>query len=143
MTPVSDARLRAWRSLLNAHAAAIRRINRRLADHGGLALESYDVLLELFNAPDRRLRLKELGERVVLTRSGMSRLVSRLEKDGLVERESAAQDGRGVYARLTDEGEAAFRKTWPLYAEGIHEVFASRMTDAEAETVAEVLERIP
>ncbi len=80
---------------------------------------------------------------MVLTRSGISRLVTRLEKEGLVDRDSVEQDARGVYARLTDEGEAAFRRTWPLYAEGIEEIFGARMTDAEAETVAQVLERIP
>jgi DNA-binding MarR family transcriptional regulator len=143
MAKLSDAHLAAWRALLNAHSAAVRRISRLLQEQGGLPLESYDVLLELYYAPDRRLRLKELGARVVLTRSGISRLVTRLEKEGLVVRESVDQDARGVYAGLTKKGEAAFRRTWPLYAEGIREVFGSCMTEDEALTIAAIMERVP
>lgn len=142
MPRISDAHLAAWRALLNAHSAAVRRISRSLQEQGGLPLESYDVLLELYYAPDRRLRLKELGARVVLTRSGISRLVTRLEREGLVVRGSVDQDARGVYATLTKKGEAAFRRTWPLYAEGIHEVFGSSMTEDEALTIAAILDRI-
>ena len=142
MAKLTDVHLAAWRALLNAHAAAVRGINRSLQEQGGLPLESYDVLLELYSAPDRRLRLRELGERVVLTRSGISRLVTRLENEGLVERGSVAQDARGVYAKLTERGEAAFRRTWPLYADGIQEVFATLMTESEAQTIAGILERV-
>ena len=142
MTKLSDAHLAGWRALLNAHAAAVRTISRALQERGGLPLESYDVLLELYYAPGRRLRLRELGERVVLTRSGISRLVSRLEKEGLVERGAVDQDARGVYAKLTSKGEAAFRSTWPLYAECIQEVFGTEMTEGEAQTVAEILGRV-
>ena len=142
MAKLPESHLAAWRALLNAHAASVRRISRLLQAQGGLPLESYDVLLELFSAPDHRMRLRELQDRIVLTRSGISRLVTRLEKEALVERVSVADDGRGVSARLTEEGEAAFRKTWPLYAAGIQEVFASHMTPAEARTLADVLERV-
>jgi DNA-binding MarR family transcriptional regulator len=142
MAKLSDAHLAAWRALLNTHSAGVRTINRLLQERGGLPLESYDVLLELYRAPDRRLRLRDLGERVVLTRSGISRLVTRLEQEGLVERGTVDQDARGVYAVLTEEGEAAFRRTWPLYAEGIQSVFASRMSEDEAQMIATVLERV-
>lgn len=137
-----DERLRAWRGLLKAHSAAVRRINQFLSEGGGLPLESYDVLLELFDAPDRRLRLRDLGERVVLTRSGISRLVGRLVKEGLVTKVAVADDARGVYAQLTANGERAFRTTWPLYAEGIEKFFGSRLSVAEARTLAELLERV-
>ena len=142
MSVISEEELRAWRSLLNAHSAAIRRINRLLQEQDGLALESYDVLLELYNAPHRRLRLNELGERVVLTRSGISRLVSRLEDEGLVRRTSVEGDGRGVHAELTTAGSRAFKRTWPLYAAGIRDVFASHLTGQEATLVADILERV-
>ncbi len=139
---VSDTHVEAWRSLLNAHAAAVRGINRWLDENGGLPLESYDVLLELFYAPQRSMRLRDLGERVVLTRSGISRLVSRLEKEGLLERASVSGDARGVSARLTDQGEAAFRGTWPLYAAGIQRHFASFISEEEAALLAKILNRV-
>ncbi len=142
MARLTDIHLAAWRGLLNAHAAAVREINRRLQEEGGLPLESYDVLLELYEAPERRLRLRELGERVVLTRSGISRLVTRLEQDGLVRRGSVPTDARGVYAELTGEGETAFRRTWPLYARGIDAVFAGRMSEEEAGVLADLLGRV-
>jgi DNA-binding MarR family transcriptional regulator len=142
MTHLSDIHLAAWRALLNSHASAIREINRLLQDQGGLPLESYDVLLELYNAPDQRLRLRELGGRIVLTRSGISRLVTRLEKEGLVERGSVEEDARGVFAMLTSQGRTAFRRTWPLYADGIQQVFASRMTESEARIIADILDRV-
>lgn len=139
---LSDGDLRAWRAVLRAQAAAVRRINASLTDSGGLALESYDVLLELYHAPGRRLRLGELGERVVLTRSGISRLVSRLEREGLVEREAVDGDGRGVVAHLTREGVRRFRATWPLYARGIDEHFARHLRRGDAARVASALERV-
>jgi len=139
---LSADRLRAWRSVLNAHAAAVRRVNQSLQDQGGLPLESYDVLLELFNAPNQRLRLKDLREKVVLTRSGISRLVSRLEKAGLVSRGDVQTDGRGVHACLTEKGEEAFRSTWPMYARAIEEHFGRNLLDQEARGLADLLERI-
>lgn len=138
----NDATLRAWRGMLNAHAAAVRRINQLLQERGALPLESYDVLLELFRAPGKQLRLRELGERVVLTRSGISRLVTRLEDSGLVERAEVDGDGRGVLATLTVAGERAFRATWPVYAEGIERYFGAHFTSAEAQTIGALLERV-
>ena len=137
-----EERLRAWRGLLNAHAATVRRINQFLHEQGGLPLESYDALLELFAAPDKRLRLRDLGEQVVLTRSGVSRLVARLVDEGWVTRGTVDGDARGVYAQLTTDGEAAFRSTWPLYAEGISKFFGARMSVSEARQLAGVLERV-
>ena len=142
MAALSEVHLAAWRALLRAHATALREIDRSLQDREGLPLESYDVLLELHHAPDQRLRLRDLGERVVLTRSGISRLVTRLEKDGLVERRSVEDDARGVYAELTAEGRSAFRRTWPMYAEGIQQFFAGLITEDEAHMLAGILERV-
>ncbi len=137
-----DPTLRAWRGLLNAHATAVRRIDQLLQERGGLPLESYDVLLELFRAPAKQMRLRELGERVVLTRSGISRLVTRLEGEGLVQRAEVAGDARGVVAILTAKGERAFRTTWPMYAEGIHAHFGIHFDPVEAQTLGAWLERV-
>lgn len=134
--------VRAWRTLLNAQNTALRAISHDLAQAEALPLEWYDVLLELFRAPGHRLRLGELGDRVVLTRSGISRLISRLADAGLVVRTEVGDDARGVAAKLTAAGERAFRATWPRYADGIATHFGRYFTDAECETLESLLARV-
>lgn len=121
---LNDAELTAWRIFLNAHATAVGRIEEDLGREGGLPLVDYDVLIALEHAPDNRLRLRDLNQRVVLTRSGVTRLVDRLETIGLVRRERCQEDRRAIYAALTDEGRAAIERTWPIYARGIQQHFA-------------------
>ena len=139
---LSDSHLRAWRALLNGHAAAVKRIDDKLRAEELLPLDWYDVLLELFEAPDHRLRLSDLADAVVLTRSGLSRLVTRLGKAGYVIRRSCDQDGRGTYAVLTEAGERAFRDTWPAYARQIKEFFADHLSEEEATVLYRALERV-
>jgi len=139
---VKQPHLDAWKGLLRAHATAITRIEARLAEAGSVPLTSYDVLLELSNAPGQRLRMAELAERVVLSRSGLTRLVERLEKEGYLTRESTKEDRRGTEAVLTDAGRQALRKAWPVYAEGIRAAFAVYLSDEEAAVLAAVLERV-
>ncbi|HEX2036570.1 MAG TPA: MarR family transcriptional regulator [Chloroflexota bacterium] len=135
--------LAAWRAFLTAHAAAIERIERDLAAQGDLLpLTWYDVLLELHAAPQHRLRQSDLLRAVVLTRSGISRLVDRLEAAGLVCRQPNPDDRRGDLVVLTEAGRAALRRTWPAYARGIQEHFARHLTAAEAATLAAALERV-
>jgi DNA-binding MarR family transcriptional regulator len=137
-----EARLVAWRALLNAHAAAVGAIERDLAAAGRVPLTWYDVLVALSEAPGERLRLHELADRVVLSRSGLTRLVDRLEAAGLLRREACPTDRRGAFAVLTPEGAATLRQTWPTYAHGIATHFARHLTEAEAGTVATALERV-
>lgn len=134
--------LRVWRAFITAHAAVIRRIERDLAAAGAIPLTWYDVLIELYEAPGRRLRLHHLADAVVLSRSGLTRLVDRLERAGLLTRETATTDRRGAFAVLTDAGIAAMREAWPVYARGIRDAFARHLTDAEVEAMAPALERI-
>src|SRR5437899_1016467 len=94
--------LRAWRSFLGAHAAVIERIERDLAVAGRLPLGSYDVLIALAEASERRLRMSELAAAVVLNRSTLTRRVDRLEREGLLTRERFPEDKRGAYAVLTE-----------------------------------------
>ena len=96
----------------------------------------------MISAPGERLRMHELAERVVLSRSGLTRLVDRLEAVGLLRREACPTDRRGAYAVLTVEGAATLRQTWPTYARGIVAHFARHLDREEAETVAAALERI-
>lgn len=135
-------RLAAWRALLNAHAAAVGAIERDLAAGGHVSLAWYDVLVALHEAPGNRLRLHELARAVVLSRSGLTRLVDRLEAASLLRREPCPDDRRGAFAVLTPEGEATLRRTWPAYARGIVEHFARYLTDEEAERLADLLERV-
>jgi len=139
---VPSPHLEAWRALLRAHATAIAKIEARLLKAGRVPLTSYDVLLELSAAPDRRLRMADLAERVVLSRSGLTRLVERLEREGYVEREATVEDRRGIQAVLTEKGLSALKEAWPIYAEGINAYFAAFLAEEEAAVLAKVLERV-
>lgn len=140
--PIDEARLAAWRAFLIAHAAAIGAIERDLAAEGLIPLAWYDILVPLSESADRRLRLHELADRVVLSRSGLTRMVDRLERAGLLRREPCPADRRGAYAVLTSEGEATLRRAWPTYARGIAAHFARHLSDAEAQTLAATLGRV-
>lgn len=113
--------------------------HRRIEDDLGgaevLPLSWYDDLLALYEAPDRRLRMHELARTILVTRGGLTRLVARIEKAGLLRREPDPDDGRGLYAVLTEEGLEALRTTWPIYARGIAEHFGRHLTDEEVEVL--------
>jgi DNA-binding MarR family transcriptional regulator len=120
---VPDETLGAWRAFLNAHALATKRISRDLADAGLPDLSWYDVLWTLHRAEGRRMRIRELADAVVLSSTGMTRFVDRLEAAGLVRREAVPGDRRGAYAVITKEGSALLRRMWPIYARGIATYF--------------------
>lgn len=140
---VPEPYLGAWRSLLNAHAALIERIEEALAAADLPPLSWYDVLWALYRAPERRLRMGELaGEVVTIGRTGLTRLVDRIEAEGLVRREAVAGDRRGSSAVLTTEGVALLRRMWPVYAAGIERHFSRQLSDAEAKRLGHTLARI-
>ena len=128
--------------LITAHAAAVERIERGLLEAGLPPLSWYDVLLELSAAPGCRLGMHELARAVVLSRSGLTRLVDRLEKAGLLRRESDSTDGRGSFAVPTDRGAGMREKMWPVYARGISEHFGAHLSDEEAEVLIRALGRV-
>jgi DNA-binding MarR family transcriptional regulator len=134
-----ETRLAAWRALLNAHAAAVGEIERDLAAAGCIPLLWYNVLVALSEAPGERLRMHELAERVVLSRSGLTRLVDRLEGAGLLCRAACPGDRRGAFAVLTEEGRSELRRTWPVYAQGIEAHFARHLSADAATAVANAL----
>ncbi len=140
--PLSELHLAVWRAFLKAHATVVDRIDHDLAAEQRLSLSSYDVLIELYEAPDRRLRMHELARRVVLSRSGLTRLVDRLEAEGLLIRDRCGTDRRGAYAVITEQGIAALRKAWPVYARGISQYFARWLTQEEAQIFVAALERL-
>jgi len=140
---LDPTRLAAWEAFVFAHAAVVGRIERELAaDPGLVPLTWYDVLAALSEAPRRRLRLSELAREVVLSRSGLTRLVDRLEAAGLIRREACPDDRRGTLAVLTPAGDAALRRTWPAYARGIDAHFARHLDDDEARALSTALGRI-
>ena len=139
---LDPTRLAAWRTFLTAHAKLVDAIERELARAGQLPLGSYDVLVALVEAPDRRLRMRELARAVLLSRSGLTRLVDRLESQRLLRRERSEDDRRGAYAVLTDEGYAALRATWPIYAGAIVRHFATYLSDDEAQQLTTILQHV-
>jgi DNA-binding MarR family transcriptional regulator len=139
---LDEGRLAAWRAFLTAHAVVIEAIDREMVAAEVVPLTWYDVLVELAEAPEHRLRLHELAARVVLSRSGCTRLVDRLEAKGLVRREAARNDRRGAYAVLTEAGAAAHRRAWPVYARGIAAHFARHLSEDEATVITRAMERV-
>lgn len=134
--------MRAWRAFLGAHAVVTRRLEAELATQANLPLAHYDVLVQLAFAPERRLRMHELAARVLLSRSGVTRLVDRLESEGLVRRATCASDARGAFASLTDAGLARLRDATPVHLDGVRRHFADLLRPAEIDQFATLLERL-
>jgi DNA-binding MarR family transcriptional regulator len=130
----SPQEVAAWRLLLETYARVVERVEAALAEHGLPPLAWYDVLWALREAPGRRLRQAQLAHAVVMSRSGLSRLVDRIEAAGLLRREPSPSDRRGTDVVLTDEGRAMLRRMWAVYGEGIERGFARALGDPEALT---------
>ena len=139
---IDPLRNSAWRSLLTAHSKLLDRIAAKLSQAELPPLEWYDVLLTLKESPDYSLRLSELAEKVLLSRSNLTRLVDRLEKANFLYRKSCTNDRRGTYAVLTESGLAMQQKMWIVYAEGISEYFASHISDDEARVLQQICDRL-
>ena len=134
--------LQAWRGFLRAHATVVRALEAELQAEHDLPLASYDVLVQLSEAPDRRLRMTELADRVLLSRSGLTRLADRLEREGLLTREPCPSDARGTLAVLTDAGLERLRKAWPTHLRGVQEQVLGRLTPQEVEQLGVLMAKI-
>jgi DNA-binding MarR family transcriptional regulator len=139
--PRDEPSVTAWAALLRVHAALLPRLERELAAVG-MPLAWYDVLLEVNAAPDRRLRMTELGARAVLSRERISRVVDELERAGLARRERNPDDGRSLLASITDEGRARLRAAAPTYLDGIARHFGAHLRGDEARVLAAALFRV-
>jgi DNA-binding MarR family transcriptional regulator len=140
---IPDPYLDAWRTFLSAHAAVIQRVEEALATAGLPPLSWYDALWPLYRAPRRRLRMGELAAQVVtISRSGLTRLVDRLEAAGLVRREASPDDRRGTVVAITREGAALLRRMWPTYAAEIRRSFVDILGEDDAAQLREALERV-
>jgi DNA-binding MarR family transcriptional regulator len=141
MDAVPEPHLAAWKALLGSHDAVVTRIEAALAEAGLPPLAWYDVLWAIRSAPGRRIRMAELADRVTISRGGLSKLASRIEEAGCLRRERADEDGRGLYAVITSEGNALLRRMWPIYARVLREVFVDAVTASEADAIARGLGR--
>jgi DNA-binding MarR family transcriptional regulator len=121
--------LNAWRALLYAHARATQRVDAALSAAGLPPLTWYDVLWALRRAPRRRLRTGALAEEVTLSRTGLTRLIDRIERAGLLRREPVPEDRRGSFVAITREGTAMLRKMWPIYEQVLDLSFAAEVRD--------------
>lgn len=131
----------AWAGLLRTHAAVLPKLERALAPTG-LPLTWYDVLLVVNAAPGRRLRMTELGQRAVVSRERVSRVVTELERAGLVVREANPDDRRSSFAVITPQGRKRLRASAPIYLRAIEEHFLSRLTEEEIRVIAQALGRV-
>jgi DNA-binding MarR family transcriptional regulator len=137
-----DPRLRAWIAFLQAYAVVTRRLEAELHAERGLSLADYDALVQLAIAEDRRLRMSELADRVVLSRSGVSRLVDRLEADGLVTRRACPTDARGSWAELTPAGLDRLRHAAPVHLRGVDTHFLSPIAEGDRDGLVRALEAV-
>lgn len=134
--------LAAYRAFITAHALLIERIEREMTAAGTIPLQWYDVLIELYEAPERRLRQHALARAVVLSKSNISRLVDRLEAAGLLTRDPCETDKRGAYIVLTEAGVAAMHAAWRPYARGIRWHFARHLAGENVEAFTAICVRM-
>jgi len=139
---LSAEELGAWRGLLRVHSALVKALDAELLAGHDLPLTSYEVLINLQAAPDKRRRMAELAEGVLLSRSGMTRLVDRLEKEGLLVRDACVSDGRGTFAVLTDKGEALLAEARRTHLDGVRERFLKHFEPDELTQLATLWNRV-
>jgi DNA-binding MarR family transcriptional regulator len=139
---LSNQGLEAWKGLLFGHATLVEVIDKEMARADLLPLDWYDALLALELSPDHKLKMSDLAEKVLLSKSGLTRLVDRLEAKGYIRREGCRADRRVAYAVITPEGLKAREESWPTYRAAIQQHFASQLTDHEAEVIGAALMRL-
>lgn len=137
---LSPAQLAAWQAFLKAHAVITRALERQLLETHHMLLAEYDVLVQLSQADGGALRMSQLADRVLLSRSGVTRLVERLERNGLVERVDCSSDARGSYAVLTKVGRQRLREAAPAHLESVRSLFADPLTEEQVEGLRQALE---
>ena len=143
VSALAPSRIESWVSFLRAHSAITRQLNADLLQVHSLTLNDYEVLLMLSRAEGRRMRRVDLAQSVVLTASGITRLLDGLERAGYVEKDSCATDGRVSYAKLTSTGHAKLKDAAATHLRGVEELFTGRFSDSELEQLAALLGRLP
>jgi DNA-binding MarR family transcriptional regulator len=139
---LDERELRAWRGMLRVHATLTKALDAELEAAHGLPLSSYEVLLHLDDAEGRRMRMSDLAATVILSRSGLTRLVDRLEREGLIARESCPSDARGSFATLTDAGKRKLAAARATHLAGVRSMFLDHFGDEELELLGSAWERL-
>lgn len=139
---LDDPRLRAWGVFLLAQAALLRTLEAELVDDQALSLKEYDTLVQLAIPEDRRLRMGELADQLTISRSGVTRLVDRLEAQGLVRRSTCAPDGRGAYAELTLAGLERLRSAVPAHLRHVQQHFFSVLDGHDLAVIEDAMRRV-
>jgi DNA-binding MarR family transcriptional regulator len=139
---ISAEELEVWRTLLRVQVLISRRLQTDLLAEHDIALGSYDVLIHLAEAPGGRLRMNDLADRVLLSRSGLTRLADRLQREGLLERKSCESDARGLFAVITEAGRERIREATPTYLEGVRNHVLSRLDPAEVSRLRVILDKL-
>jgi DNA-binding MarR family transcriptional regulator len=129
----------AWHALIRAHSRVVRRLEGELEAEHGLTLPAYEVLAHLSEAPEQRLRMTELAKHAILTPSGLTRLVDKLSRDGLVQRQRCGADARVVYAVLTSEGLARLVAAYPTHVRGVREHYLDWLSPGQMNAVSDAL----
>ncbi len=138
----SDPRIEPWRAFLQAHARITRRLDEELRAEHDLSLAEYDALLNIAQAPGRRIRMRQLSDRVILSKSGVTRLIDRLVADGLVERSACLVDARGAEAVLTESGLARLREASRTHLRGINEHFLEPLGDTDVSVIESAMRAV-
>jgi DNA-binding MarR family transcriptional regulator len=136
--PLSIGELSAWRGFLRTHARLLRQLDRQLTEEQGFATSSYEVLLRLAEAPRGSMRMKDIADSLLLSRSGLSRVVDELERKGYVAREACATDARGTEAVITRSGRSAFRKAQNSHLRSVRAEFLGKLSEKQLRQLADV-----
>ncbi len=142
MAVKSDTLLSAWGAFFVAHALSIQQIEKALEAQAPLSLYEYDVLLTLDRSPERKLRYSDLASKTLFTKSGITRIMKRLETKGYIDRQQCQNDGRVVFAQLNKEGGKALKDTWAIYSKEILKIFEPALTQSEGLQIEVLLGKI-
>jgi DNA-binding MarR family transcriptional regulator len=139
---LNEEELAAWRGMLRAHAELTKELDAELAREHDLPLSSYEVLLYLADAPDGRMRMAELADSVLLSRSGLTRLVDRLQREGLLKRQRCESDARGYFAEITPKGRRLFDAARRTHLDGVRARFLSRFSRDELRAMGALWQKL-
>ena len=139
---LDERELRAWRGMLRAHAALTKALDADLDSAHGLPLSSYEVLMYLNDTEGRKMRMRDLASSVILSRSGLTRLADRLEREGLIRRESCSDDARGAYAVLTPAGAEKLAVARSTHLAGVRSLFLQHFSEPELDALGDLWERV-
>jgi DNA-binding MarR family transcriptional regulator len=140
--PLDEREMAAWHALLRGHSTVVRKLEAELQAQHGLSLPAYEVLAHVSEAPERRLRMSDLTSCARLSPSGLTRLVDKLVREGLVERVRCPADARVVYASLTDRGLARLEEAYPTHLRGVHRHVVDRLDARQLDLIAAAMGRL-